>query len=49
MQLVVKYSINLELQMRICQILPVVTSHLKQGKTFLNQLEELESQRDLTC
>lgn len=49
MQLVVKYSINLELQMRICQILSFVASHLKQGKTFPNQLEELESQQDLTC
>lgn len=52
MQLVVKYSINLELQIykNLSDIVfcdqPFKTG---QDKTFLNLLEELESQWDLTC
>lgn len=46
MQLLVKYSINLKLQMRTCQMLSFVTSHIDQDNTFLNQPEEFDSQRD---
>lgn len=44
MQLLVKYSINLKLQMRTCQILSFVTSDIDQDNTFVNQPEEFDSQ-----
>lgn len=50
MQSVVKYSVNLELQIyQNLSIVSFVSSHLKQDKIFLNQLEELEFQWDLIC